>query len=185
MLFFSPIFWWGDWGTLKASCWDQGKTAFFFDKCLLFVPFTLLPIWHEKPVLRPALELPTLFDLCQLDGSKVITGDHYLLSFDCDSLGVTNHPNLSETFQICHGNPTTLESSPSSESRPRPLVTPLAMILREAGHLFWCPRGWDDPLEKDMATRSSILAWTIPWTEEPGGLSPCVAKSQTRPSDSH
>ena len=30
--------------------------------------------------------------------------------------------------------------------------------------------GQEDPLEKDMATDSSILAWRIPWTEEPGGL---------------
>ena len=30
--------------------------------------------------------------------------------------------------------------------------------------------GWEDPLEKEMATDSSILAWEIPWTEEPGGL---------------
>jgi len=30
--------------------------------------------------------------------------------------------------------------------------------------------GWEDLLEKDMATHSSILAWRIPWTEEPGGL---------------
>ena len=30
--------------------------------------------------------------------------------------------------------------------------------------------GWEDPLEKAMATHSSILAWEIPWTEEPGGL---------------
>ena len=29
--------------------------------------------------------------------------------------------------------------------------------------------GWEDPLEKGMATYSSILAWRIPWTEEPGG----------------
>ena len=29
---------------------------------------------------------------------------------------------------------------------------------------------WEDPLEKEMATRSRILAWEIPWTEEPGGL---------------
>ena len=29
--------------------------------------------------------------------------------------------------------------------------------------------GWEDPLEKDMATHSSILAWRTPWTEEPGG----------------
>ena len=30
--------------------------------------------------------------------------------------------------------------------------------------------GWEDPLEKEMATHSSILAWRIPWREEPGGL---------------
>ena len=32
--------------------------------------------------------------------------------------------------------------------------------------------GWEDPLEKEMATDSSILGWRIPWTEEPGGYSP-------------
>ena len=31
-------------------------------------------------------------------------------------------------------------------------------------------QGWEDLLEKGMATHSSILAWRIPWTEEPGGL---------------
>ena len=31
-------------------------------------------------------------------------------------------------------------------------------------------QGQDDPLQKGMATSSSILAWRIPWTEEPGGL---------------
>ena len=30
--------------------------------------------------------------------------------------------------------------------------------------------GWEDPLENGMATHSSILAWKIPWTEEPGRL---------------
>ena len=30
--------------------------------------------------------------------------------------------------------------------------------------------GWEDPLEEGMATHSSILAWKIPWIEEPGGL---------------
>ena len=30
--------------------------------------------------------------------------------------------------------------------------------------------GWEDPLEKEMAIHSSILAWKIPWTEEPGRL---------------
>ena len=45
--------------------------------------------------------------------------------------------------------------------------------------------GWEDPLEKGMATHSSILAWRIPWTEEPGGLHTVygVTKSQTRLND--
>ena len=30
--------------------------------------------------------------------------------------------------------------------------------------------GWEDPLEKEMATHSNTLAWKIPWTEEPGRL---------------
>ena len=30
--------------------------------------------------------------------------------------------------------------------------------------------GWEDPLEEEMETHSSILAWEIPWTENPGGL---------------
>ena len=30
--------------------------------------------------------------------------------------------------------------------------------------------GWEDPLEEGMATHSSLLAWKIPWTKEPGGL---------------
>ena len=33
-----------------------------------------------------------------------------------------------------------------------------------------CSLGWEDPLEEGMATHSSILAWRIPWTEEPSGL---------------
>ena len=44
--------------------------------------------------------------------------------------------------------------------------------------------GWEDPLEKEMATHSSTLAWKIPWTEEPGRLqSHGVTKSQTRLSE--
>ena len=39
--------------------------------------------------------------------------------------------------------------------------------------------GGKDPLEKEMATHSSILAWKIPWTQEPGRLVHGAAKSQT------
>ena len=42
--------------------------------------------------------------------------------------------------------------------------------------------GREDPLEKGMATHSSILTWRIPWTEEPGGLHG-IAKSQTQLSN--
>ena len=38
------------------------------------------------------------------------------------------------------------------------------------GETWVWPRVWEDPLEKEMATHSSILAWKIPWTEELGGL---------------
>ena len=43
--------------------------------------------------------------------------------------------------------------------------------------------GWEDPLEKEMATHSSILVWKIPWTEEPGGLQSMGSQSWTQLSD--
>ena len=39
--------------------------------------------------------------------------------------------------------------------------------------------GWEDPLEKEMATHCSILAWRISWTEEPGGLQSMGPQSRT------
>ena len=40
--------------------------------------------------------------------------------------------------------------------------------------------GWEDPLEKEMATHSSILAWRIPWTEETGGLQQSMGLQRVR-----
>ena len=40
--------------------------------------------------------------------------------------------------------------------------------------------GLEDPLEEEMATHSNILAWRIPWTEEPGGLQSIGFQSRTR-----
>ena len=40
--------------------------------------------------------------------------------------------------------------------------------------------GQEDPLEEGMATHSSIVAWRIPWTEEPGGLQSIGLQSQTQ-----
>ena len=45
--------------------------------------------------------------------------------------------------------------------------------------------GWEDPLEKGTATRSNILAWRIPLTEEPGWLQSIGSQSQTLLSDFH
>ena len=42
---------------------------------------------------------------------------------------------------------------------------------------------WEDPLEKEMATHSSTLAWKIPWVEEVGGLQSMGPQSRTRLSD--
>ena len=43
--------------------------------------------------------------------------------------------------------------------------------------------GGEDPLEEEMTTHCSILAWEIPWTEEPGEIHSMVLKSQTGLSD--
>ena len=43
--------------------------------------------------------------------------------------------------------------------------------------------GWEVPLVEEMATHSSILAWGVPWTEEPGGLQSMGLKSRTRLSN--
>ena len=45
--------------------------------------------------------------------------------------------------------------------------------------------GQEDPLEKGMATHSSIPAWRIPWTEEPGGLQSMGLQSQTQLTNTH
>ena len=46
--------------------------------------------------------------------------------------------------------------------------------MQEAQEMWVRSLGREDPLEKEMATHSSILAWRIPWTEEPGGLQSMV-----------
>ena len=46
----------------------------------------------------------------------------------------------------------------------------VSLILTCGSHVGPSDVGWEDPLEKEMVTHSSILAWEIPWTEEPGGL---------------
>ena len=74
---------------------------------------------------------------------------------------------------------------------------PLEVIYKNLGSLvaqmvkslpaMWETRvqfvGWKDPLEKEMATRSSTLAWKIPWMEKPGRLQSMGSQRQTELSD--
>ena len=55
---------------------------------------------------------------------------------------------------------------------------PLAM--QELQEMWVRSLGWEDPLEKEMATYSSSLAWRIPWTEEPRGLQSMGLQSRTQ-----
>ena len=50
------------------------------------------------------------------------------------------------------------------------LVLKSPPTMQETEETQILPPGQEDPLENEMATHSSILAWRIPWTEEPGGL---------------
>ena len=56
------------------------------------------------------------------------------------------------------------------ESRWVSLVAQLVKNLPAMQETWIQFLGWEDPLEKGMATRSSIRAWRIPWTEKPGRL---------------
>ena len=64
-----------------------------------------------------------------------------------------------------------------------------SLVVQKVKHLLamretWVPSlGQEDPLEKEMATHSSILAWRIPWAEEPGELQSMGSQSQTQLSD--
>ena len=62
------------------------------------------------------------------------------------------------------------------------LCSPASLVAQTIKRLPAMPEtwvrslGWEDPLEKEMATHSSTLAWKIPWTEEPGGLQSMESK---------
>ena len=63
------------------------------------------------------------------------------------------------------------------------LVTQVVKRLPTTRETWVWSMGQEDSLEEQMATHSSILAWKIPWTEEPGGLQFIGSQSWTRPSD--
>ena len=65
------------------------------------------------------------------------------------------------------------------------LVAQIVNNLPEMQEIQVLSLGWEDPLEKGMVTHSSILAWRIPWTEEPGWLQSMGSQSQTQLNNTH
>ena len=55
--------------------------------------------------------------------------------------------------------------------------------MQETQETWVQPLGWEDPLEEEMEAHSSILAWRVAWTEEPGGLQFIAVQSLTPLSD--
>ena len=70
-------------------------------------------------------------------------------------------------------------SHPVSPQRASQAVLVVQNLLANAGDTEMRVRSldWEDPVEKEMATYSSILAWRIPWTEEPSGLKSTESKT--------
>ena len=59
---------------------------------------------------------------------------------------------------------------PSIENWIKDLLSKTLPVLLTMRETWVLSLGWEDPLEKEMETHSSTLAWKIPWTEERGGL---------------
>ena len=110
--------------------------------------------------------------------------EHFCHSFenqDCYQVNLISFPGDSDGKASAY-NARDLGSIPGSGRSPgegngNPLQYSWAsLVAQRLKHLpamreSWVRSlGWEDPLEKEMATHSSILAWRIPWTEEPGGL---------------
>ena len=77
---------------------------------------------------------------------------------------------LNSESTAAHGEALCLDSVITSQARRASLVAQRVKNPPAMRETWVQSLGWEDPLEKEMAIHSSILAWEIPWTEEPGGL---------------
>ena len=87
--------------------------------------------------------------------------------------GLPVHHQLPEFTQVGRSNPGASQVALVAKNTPAS-----AGDIRELG-LIVQPLGGEDPLEEDMATHSSVLAWEILWTEEPCPIVRKVKRSQT------
>ena len=86
--------------------------------------------------------------------------------------------DLDFSYHVIHQESQTKQTS-ERRSQVAALVAQMVKNLPVIWETFVRSLGWEDPLEKEMATDSSILAWRIPWTEEPGVLQ-CIGSQRVR-----
>ena len=75
-----------------------------------------------------------------------------------------------ERQQDCAAHESSCHTPPLFETSPVAQMVKNLPAMQEAQETWVQSLGWEDPLEKGMATHSSIPAWRIPWMEETGGL---------------
>ena len=116
------------------------------------------------PLLSTAVTIPPDLEATPRSGRKAST-ETAALSYPepsalCDFLRYTQHPFFKERIPMKNSAAPAFASLVAQRTKSSPTMQDT-----------WVrPLGWEDPLEKEVAAHSSILAWRIPWTEEPGGL---------------
>ena len=149
--------------SLHTVCCDSIKMESGKDSSSL--PFMVSQVaLVVKKVSEVAQLCPLLWDPmdCSLPGSFLNPW-----KFPGQNTGVGCHFLLQGIFPTLGLNP----GLPHCRHTPYHLSYQGSTCLQRRRHETWVRSlGWEDPLEEGMATHSSILAWWVPWTEEPGGL---------------
>ena len=86
---------------------------------------------------------------------------------------VSNLGALSQVCSLTHRDVVQVPASLDYMGQNFSWVSPVGSVVKNPPTMqkMWVrSQGWEDPLEQEMATHSSILAWEIPWKEEPGRL---------------
>ena len=141
--------------------------------------------WFNKNSLHAVISLLLILSAIFLCGLKGLLLKPYVMTRRGTGRSLTAIENSAHiTFSVTS---TVVSWYLDSRANLQPKDTPVFLILSFIGILVacWCSLnvyvagfsdaqiwslGWEDPLEKEMATHSSVLAWRIPWTEELGRL---------------
>ena len=134
----------------------------------LFLP--LLVLWQD-----------TLMVQAFSSASRNVVGELWCNITDCVEAPIQGKLNGFDWVSIYQeGNAIVISLSIKGST----LCLPVSFLtVSRSTHCFISSLGWEDPLEEGMATYSSILAWRVPWTGEPGRLQSMGSQSQTRLSD--